>query len=804
MPRANDKIGPYTLIRKLGRGAFGVVWLAEKRGLITTQFALKLPNEEEVDLTAVEKEASVWLHAGGHPNVLPIIEADVYDDQVVIVSEYAPDGSLSKWLEKHSGNAPSIESAVEMMLGILAGLEHLHERGIIHRDLKPDNILLQRDTPRLADFGIARILKTTAKSTVATGTPAYMPPEAFDGKRSVQTDIWSVGVIFYQLLSGQLPFPQAEFTALVGAIITRDPEPLPDAISQPLQKVIGKALQKTPVERYKSASEMRHALRDAIQEQTPINYQEAKTEVLPRNADELSPTIIDNLEIPQDKSSSKHKLTELRQLQLEYWTAFSDFLLRNDSFLKLPKPQPQHWFPISIGNSNFGLVATVHRKGSRICAYFVFYGPDAKPHFHLLERDKEDVVREIGEALEWRELPKRKESQIRLCKYKTDLENRQGWETQHQWLKEKLELFHSVFATRIKNLNTSDYLPESEIQLQQINPTIEAATVVSPIAISVPSSESTPPIKPSQPFRAFEQPASSSKRLPIIIGGILAVLIISIVSIAIYNGYFSSPSTSTNKTANTSDLSTNNELDLNSIKPDPILMNLLPEHVQTSGELRIGTDATYPPFESTHDGKFIGFDIELGNAIAHKLGVKAKFINITFDGIFPALESGKFDAVMSIVTITPERSASFLFSKPYLESGQIIVVHKDTQEIESLDSLKNKRVGVQINTTAQYEVEKQPNVKVVKFNTIGLALLDLSNKQIDAVVSDEPIARYMIRKGFINLRIVGHLLTDEKFGIVLSRDNGALLQAINEALKQIKESGVYNKIYEKWFGVPPQ
>ncbi|MDQ3817713.1 MAG: serine/threonine protein kinase, partial [Acidobacteriota bacterium] len=253
MAKPNDQIGPYTLISKLGRGAFGVVWLAEKRTAITTtKVAIKIPNDEDIDLEAIKQEASLWVHASGHPNVLPIIDADIYDEQVIIVSEYAPDGSLSKWLEKHNGKAPSVEEAVRMTDGILAGLEHLHKRGIIHRDLKPDNILLQNDTPRLADFGIARILKTTSKSTTVTGTPAYMPPEAFDGKRSVQTDVWSVGAIFYQLLSGQLPFPLTEFTSLVGAILTKEPAPLPDSIPIPVQKVVQKALQKSPVERYKS------------------------------------------------------------------------------------------------------------------------------------------------------------------------------------------------------------------------------------------------------------------------------------------------------------------------------------------------------------------------------------------------------------------------------------------------------------------------------------------------------------------------------------------------------------------------
>src|SRR3954462_3764885 len=172
------------------------------------------------------------------------------------------------------------------------------------------------------------------------------------------------------------------------------------------------------------------------------------------------------------------------------------------------------------------------------------------------------------------------------------------------------------------------------------------------------------------------------------------------------------------------------------------------QNVRQSGELRIGTDATYPPFESAEGEQFSGFDIDLANAIARELGVKARFINASLDGIFPALQNGTFDAVMSSVTIQPERSASMLFTDPYYDSGQLIAVRKETQNVNAPDDLKGKTVGVQINTTAQYDLEKREGVNVAKYNTIDLALLDLQNNRIDAVVSDAPVLKYMIFKSF--------------------------------------------------------
>ena len=221
--------------------------------------------------------------------------------------------------------------------------------------------------------------------------------------------------------------------------------------------------------------------------------------------------------------------------------------------------------------------------------------------------------------------------------------------------------------------------------------------------------------------------------------------------------------------------------------------------MRKSGELRIGTDATYPPFETAEGGQYTGFDIDLGNAVAREVGVKARFINASFDGIFPALQNGSFDVVMSAVTITPERLQTLLFSDPYIAAGQQVVTRRDSA-MRSLNDLAGRTVGVQINTTAQFDLEKREGVTVAKYNTIDLALLDLRNKRIDAVVIDAPVAKYMIFQSFHDLKTVGRRFTDEKFGIALAQGSDDLLLEINKALKKIKETGEYDRIHEKWFG----
>lgn len=226
------------------------------------------------------------------------------------------------------------------------------------------------------------------------------------------------------------------------------------------------------------------------------------------------------------------------------------------------------------------------------------------------------------------------------------------------------------------------------------------------------------------------------------------------------------------------------------------------ERIRERGELVIGTDATYPPFESKVGSELIGFDVDLGRAIATELGVKVRWVNASFDGIFPALLANKFDLVLSAVTITPERQKTLAFSDPYYNAGQIIAIRKNTPDLRPED-LGGKVVGVQINTTAQVVLEKRPEVRIKKYNSIDLAFLDLQNGRIDAVVNDAPTTRYMLLKSFPALKVCGVPFTQEHYGIVVHPANAELVAEVNRTLATIRERGDYDRIFAEWFGKDP-
>lgn len=216
--------------------------------------------------------------------------------------------------------------------------------------------------------------------------------------------------------------------------------------------------------------------------------------------------------------------------------------------------------------------------------------------------------------------------------------------------------------------------------------------------------------------------------------------------------------------------------------------------------LHIGTDATYPPFENLQNDQYIGFDIELGRAIGHEMNADVEFVNTAFDGIFPALLAQKFDMVMSSVTITDERKKRLAFSDPYYLAGQIVAVSDDEKSVHGLGDLNGQKVGIQLNTTASEVLKNRPQISVTKYNTIDLALQDLKNGNIKAVVGDAPTIRYFLAHGFRGLHTVGDLLTKEHYGIVMRPQDRQLQTDVNAALARLRASGQFAALEKKYFG----
>ncbi len=145
---------------------------------------------------------------------------------------------------------------------------------------------------------------------------------------------------------------------------------------------------------------------------------------------------------------------------MEYWKTLRDRLTQNQSTVKAHKPRPQHWTTVAIGRSGIYLagVASVTKREIRV--ELVISGSLAKPHFHLLLKDRASIEAELGMNMEWLELPARKESHVVLRQSNTDPSHREDWLEQHVWLQDKLEAFHKVFSPRVRVLDAAAYNPE--------------------------------------------------------------------------------------------------------------------------------------------------------------------------------------------------------------------------------------------------------------------------------------------------------------------------------------------------------
>jgi polar amino acid transport system substrate-binding protein len=236
------------------------------------------------------------------------------------------------------------------------------------------------------------------------------------------------------------------------------------------------------------------------------------------------------------------------------------------------------------------------------------------------------------------------------------------------------------------------------------------------------------------------------------------------------------------------------------------------EEVKKRGTLMIGTEAAYVPYEFVKDGQIIGYDPDIIALMVKNLGVKADIIDTAWAGIIPSLYANKFDCIVSAMTMTKERAEKVLFSMPYAEATNVILLRADEERIKTADDLSGKIIGVQLGSAAAgiikvFEEKKltgtgKPGYAEVKqYEHYPEAYQDLINKRVDAVVNSKSTMMVVMKDAPGKFKIIAGI-TDipAYFGMAFRKEDGALRDFVNTQLAQLKSDGTLGKLQEKWFG----
>lgn len=226
--------------------------------------------------------------------------------------------------------------------------------------------------------------------------------------------------------------------------------------------------------------------------------------------------------------------------------------------------------------------------------------------------------------------------------------------------------------------------------------------------------------------------------------------------------------------------------------------------VKERGSLIVGVEGTYPPynFVDPRTGQLDGFDIDVSNLIADKLGVKVQFVKTEWSAILAGLSSGKFDVIVNQVGITPERQKTFDFSVPYVASSpQLILRKNDDSDYKSFADLKGKKLGVSQGSNYEALAKAQEGVDVKSYPGAPEYLSDLVNRRLDAALNDQLMTAYLVKTSNIPIK-GGAIVGEPRFnGIPFRKGNPGFEAALNKALEESFADGEFAKISNKWFGI---
>lgn len=215
------------------------------------------------------------------------------------------------------------------------------------------------------------------------------------------------------------------------------------------------------------------------------------------------------------------------------------------------------------------------------------------------------------------------------------------------------------------------------------------------------------------------------------------------------------------------------------------------------GKLVMATNAEFPPYEFHDGGNIVGIDAEIAAAVAEKLGMELQIEDMAFDSIIPAVTSGKADVALAGMTVTEDRKANVDFTDTYAQAAQVIIVKEDSA-VAGPDDLKGKKVGVQQGTTGDiYVTDELGEDAVERYNKGFEAVEALKQNKIDAIVIDREPANVFVSENE-GLKILDEAYTEEEYAIAVKKGNTELLDQVNGALKELKDSGELQKIVDKY------